>query len=139
MNYDNLKYTVISTDEEFEFDKSADPLVFLNVIKTSKISLEETKNLQKDYNEYLNKTRRGNRNEEQKKTLVDINILFTARNNTIKFIDDYSSMILEAKRLAKHGTRLKILTTKQMLIRSSIALAQIKAGSNSENLLNKIR
>ena len=44
-------------------------------------------------------------------------------------------MILEAKRLAKHGTRLKILTPKQMLI----ALAQIKAGSNSENLLNEIR
>ena len=48
-------------------------------------------------------------------------------------------MILEAKRLAKHGTRLKILTPKQMLIRSSIALAQIKAGNNSENLSNEIR
>ena len=48
-------------------------------------------------------------------------------------------MILEAKRLAKHGTPLKILTPKQMLIRSSIALAQIKAVSNSENLLNEVR
>ena len=34
---------------------------------------------------------------------------------------------------------LKILTPKQMLQRLSIALAQIKAGNNSESLLNEIR
>ena len=39
----------------------------------------------------------------------------------------------------KHGTGLKILTPKQMLQRLQIALAQVKAGNNSENLLNKIR
>ena len=39
----------------------------------------------------------------------------------------------------KHGTGLKILTSKQMLQRLPIALAQVKAGNNSENLLNKIR
>ena len=49
-------------------------------------------------------------------------------------------MILEAKRLAKQeGTGLKILTPKQMLQRLPIALAQIKAGNNSESLLNEIR
>ena len=40
---------------------------------------------------------------------------------------------------AKTGTGLKILTSKQMLQRLPIALAQVKAGNNSENLLNKIR
>ena len=34
---------------------------------------------------------------------------------------------------------LKILTPKQMLQRLPIALAQVKAGNNSENLLNEIR
>ena len=49
-------------------------------------------------------------------------------------------MILEAKRLVKQeGTGLKILTPKQMLQRLPIALAQIKAGNNSRNLLNEIR
>ena len=49
-------------------------------------------------------------------------------------------MILEAKRLAKQkGKGLKILTPNQMLKRSPIALAQIKAGNNSESLLNEIR
>ena len=37
------------------------------------------------------------------------------------------------------GTELKILTPKQMLQRLPIAFAQVKAGNNSENLLNEIR
>ena len=41
----NLKYTVISSGEEFEFDKSEDPIVFLNDIEKGKISLEEAKNI----------------------------------------------------------------------------------------------
>ena len=50
-------------------------------------------------------------------------------------------MILEAKKLAKEqeGTGLKILTPNQMLKRLPMALAQIKAGINSESLLNEIR
>ena len=50
-------------------------------------------------------------------------------------------MILEAKKLAKEqeGTELKILTPNQMRKRLLIALAQIKAGNNSQNLLNEIR
>ena len=39
----------------------------------------------------------------------------------------------------KKGAGLKILTPKQMLQRLAIALAQIKAGNNSESLLNEIR
>ena len=37
------------------------------------------------------------------------------------------------------GKRLKILTPKQMLQRLPIALPQVKAGNNSESLLNEIR
>ena len=37
------------------------------------------------------------------------------------------------------NSKLKILTPKQMLGRLPIALAQVKAGNNSENLLNEIR
>ena len=50
-------------------------------------------------------------------------------------------MMSEAKGKAKatKGTVLKILTPKQMLQRLPIALAQVKAGNNSENLLNEIR
>ena len=76
----------------------------------------------------------------KKKTLANINLHFSARNNAIKFIEDYGSMILEGKKLARQeGEGLKILTPNQMLKRLPIALAQIKAGNNSESLLNEIR
>ena len=45
----------------------------------------------------------------------------------------------EAKAKATKATGLKILTPKQMLQRLPIALAQVKACNNSENLLNEIR
>ena len=54
-------------------------------------------------------------------------------------------MVLEAKRLAREQERtganemLKILTPNQMLKRLPIVLAQVKAGNNSESLLNEIR
>ena len=68
-------------------------------------------------------------------------MLYKARNEAIKFYDDYSLMISEAKTKARatKGTGIKILTPKQMLQRLSIALAQVKAGNNSESLLNEIR
>ena len=105
------------------------------------MSLEEAKIYQQDFLDYLNIIRKGNKNAEQRKTLANINILYNARNNLIKCIEDYGSMILEAKRLAREqeGTGLKILTPNQMLKRLPIALAQIKAGNNSESLLNEIR
>ena len=37
------------------------------------------------------------------------------------------------------GTRLKILTPKQMLQRLPIAFAQVKTGNNSKSLLNEIK
>ena len=45
----------------------------------------------------------------------------------------------EAKYRATKGKGLKILTPEQMLQRLPIALAQVKAGNNSESLLNEIR
>ena len=68
-------------------------------------------------------------------------MLYKARNEAIKFYHDCSSMMSEAKAKAKamKGYRLKILTPKKMLQRLPIALAQAKAGNNSESLLNEIR
>ena len=48
-------------------------------------------------------------------------------------------MMSETKTEASKGTGLKILTPKQMFQRLPIALAQVKAGNNSESLLNEIR
>ena len=48
-------------------------------------------------------------------------------------------LIILQKKNETGGKGLKILTPKQMLERLPIALAQVKAGNNSEKLLNKIR
>ena len=44
-----------------------------------------------------------------------------------------------AKQNESEGKGLKILTPKQMLQRLPIALVQVKAGNDSESLLNEIR
>ena len=138
---DNLKYVFEKSGLEYNFNKMKDPMTLLKNIGDGKILLEEAREKQKDYYSYLNTIRRGNKNASQKRTLANINILFNARDNVIKYIEDYSSMILQAKKLAREqeGEGLKILTPNQMLKRLPIALAQIKAGNNSENLLNEIR
>ena len=45
----------------------------------------------------------------------------------------------EELKQSREGTGSKTLTPKQMLQRLQIVLAQIKAGNNSESLLNQLR
>ena len=52
--------------------------------------------------------------------------------------NDYAKNMSKNSYESKQGTGLKILTPKQTLQRLPIALAQIKAGNNSESLLNEI-
>ena len=64
IDYDNLKYVVVSDGREFDFYSLKDPLVFLNDIKKGKISL---KNVQQEYKRHLSIIGRGNKNANQKK------------------------------------------------------------------------
>ena len=140
IDYNNLKYVSVNNRSSYNFSELEDPLIFLNDIKKGETSLEEVKATQQNCLNYLNIIRKGNKNDEQRKSLANINMLYNARNDAIKFIEDYASIILEAKKLAREQERtgLKILTPNQMLKRLPIALAQVKAGNNSESLLNEI-
>ena len=65
---------------------------------------------------------------------------FTKQKKAIQLYDDYSLIASEAKNKSKNKSKgLKTLTPKQMFQRLLIALAQVKAGNNSESLLNEIR
>ena len=141
IDYNDLKYAVVNNRTSYNFSELEDPLTFLNDIKKGETSLEEAKATQQNYLDYLNIIRKGNKNAKQRKSLANINMLYNARNDAIKFIEDYGSMILEAKKLAREheGTGLKVLTRNQMLKRLPTAFAQVKAGNNSESLLNEIR
>ena len=65
------------------------------------------------------------------------------RQKIIDLFKNYPKIKSESIYRSKHDKtkekRLKILTPKQMLQRLRIALAQVKAGNNSEGLLNEIR
>ena len=80
------------------------------------------------------------KSEEQKQTIDNIKNLYKSRKKVVKMFNDYarnmSRNIYDSK---QEGTGLMILTPKQMLQRFPIALAQIKAGNNSQILLNEIR
>ena len=71
--------------------------------------------------------------------MYNIEQLYKASKEVITFYDDYSLMASDAKNRATKRTGLKTLTSKQMLQRLPIALAQVKAGNNSERLLYEIR
>ena len=58
------------------------------MLKKGKISIQEAKNTQKEYNKYLNLIRRGNKNNIQRQTLNNINNLYNVRDMALKFIED---------------------------------------------------
>ena len=142
IDYNNLNYVVVGIGDKYSFDDLDDPLTLLNNIKKGEISMEKAIKQQYNFHKYLNLIRIGNKNDNQKRTLANINVFYNARDNAIQFIQDYGRMILEARERAleeQFGKGLKILTPNQMFKKLSIALAQIKAGNNSESLLNEIR
>ena len=71
------------------------------------------------------------KSEDQKSEMNNIKAIYESRKKVIKLFDDYSRTISEAMYRTKHGEGLKILTSKQMLQRFPIALAQVKAGNTS--------
>ena len=89
------------------------------------------------------KTRPQNNDKKRKKEIILENLynFFEARE---KVLNGFESKIFLIKSKVSgisdtDRSKLKILTLKQMLQILPIALAQVKAGNNSENLLNKIR
>ena len=114
----------------------------MDKIRHGNISLADAKSDQAEFKSNPNEIKKGNkkhRSKEQKNAFYNNEILYKVKNSVIEFFDDYSSMMSEAKLKASNKTGLKILTPIQMLQRLPIALAQVKSGNNSENLLNEIR
>ena len=99
--------------------------------------------MQNDFLNKLSNIKIGKTTAEQKEVFDNLNKFYLSREEVINFFKDYAKMILDvgykAKRNETKGTGLNILTSKQMLQRLPIALAQVKAGNNSESLLNEIR
>ena len=125
------------------FYEYMDSKELFNSIKSSQIKFSEVKNKQKKFQNKLNKIKIGRKTPEQKNVINNLEKFYNSREEIINFFRDYTEMLSDANYDAKQNktkvTGLKMLTPKQMLQRLPIALAQVKAGNNSENLLNKIR
>ena len=80
---------------------------------------------------------------KQKVVINNITRFCLSREKVVNFFRDYVEMLSDTNYNAKEnetkGKGLKILTPTQMMQRLPIALAQVKAGNNPENLLNEIR
>ena len=108
-----------------------------------KIGFSEAKNKQNNFLNKLTNIKIGRKTLEQEKIINNLERFYVSRQEFINFFRDYTEMFSDANYRAKQnetkGTGLKILTPKQMFQRLPIALAQVKAGNNSENLINEIR
>ena len=89
---------------------------------------------------YLKQVNLKNRSEEQEKTINNTTNLYKSRQKVAQMFNDYAeNMYRNIYESKQKGTGFKTLTPNQMLKRLPIALVQIKAGNNSESLLNEIR
>ena len=79
----------------------------------------------------------GKKSIHQQGIIKNITAFFNLQEKIVGFFRDYFFLLSEAKYKTKDGG-LKILSPKKMLQRFLIVLAQVKAGNNSENLLNEI-
>ena len=110
-----------------------------------KITLEEANEDQSDLadkiNEFNKKTRPKSDRKKQKREIVKENLynFFEAREIVLNVFKSKIFLTQSTGTGLKDHSKLKGLTPKQMLQQLPIALAQVKAGNNSENLLNEIR
>ena len=141
--------------KKYNFNKVSLPTIFLRDKHAKDLSIENADNEQSDLFRILKNLNKAKKSPEKVSFLKNVGTLLEARqdvlnnfrSNTfpIKFettprktsINEESFMGETSSQ--QKGTGLKILTPKQMLQRLPIALAQVKAGNNSENLLNEIR
>ena len=141
VDYNNLKFEYVGSTKDVSFYEYRDSKERFNVIKNSQIKFSEARNKQKEFLIKINEVKIGKKTTEQKEVIK--NLSYNSREEVINLFRDFTEMLSDANYSAKQnetkGTRLKILTPKQMLQRLSIALAQVKAGNDSETLLNEIR
>ena len=101
---------------------------------------------QKKFKGKFGQIKSGNPDHKSGKQLYrikNVKNLYDSRQKIIDLFNSYSKIRSEALYKSKQnetkGKGLKILTPKQMIPILPIALAQVKAGNNSEDLLNEIR
>ena len=116
MNLDDLIDRYKSYEEFNKYDNALD---LIDKIRNGETDLAEEKNNRNIFKIHLGEIKKEVKNQKnEKNTIHNIEMLYEARKEAIKFFDDYSLLISEAKNKAKNNTSskgLKILIPKKML------------------------
>ena len=143
---DRNKMVYKGTNKTYDFRNFKTIRTFGNEIRNNVISLDtaniEQTNLLSYIYDFTKKTKP--RNLAQKKLRADvIDSVTSLVQGKEMVLTTFKSGIFQVSKESQEGEganeMLKILTPNQMLKRLPIALAQAKAGNNSESLLNEIR
>ena len=146
IDFSNLTYNFIGQTTSINFGKFGGPMYDYGHMKNGDTTLRQVEKQQKCFKKELNEMTSGNpkhKSNNQLNVIKNVKNLYDSRKKIIDLLNDNSKIRSEAIYKSKQNETkrkgLKILTPKQMLQRLPIALAQIKAGNNSESLLNEIR
>ena len=134
------------TNETYDFRNYKTMRAFGNEIRNNVISLDTANTGQASLLSYINdfirktKPRIPEKRKLRSDVLDSVTSLVNGREVVLKaFQSGIFHKLEESQKGEGVNERLKILTLNQMLKRLPIALAQVKAGNNSESLLNEIR
>ena len=143
VDYNNIEFVYVDPTKDVSFYEYKNSKELFDAIRNNQIKFSEVKNKQNEFLNKLNEAKIVKKTDKQKEVVNNLNKFYNSREEVINFFRDYIEMLSDANYDSKHsetkGKGLKILTPKQMLQRLPIALAQVKAGNNSESLLHEIR
>ena len=142
VKFNNLLYHYKGSTKDKDSSIYNNAKSIFDMIKNKKISLSHAEENQANLRSNLADIKVGRKNNSaQKKVIKNVENFRDSQQAVIDFCKDCSSMLIDAPYDAKQqkGEGLKILTPKQMLQILPIAFAQVKAGNNSESLLNEFR
>ena len=145
-NVDRNRMVYKGTNETYDFRNFKTTRAFGNEIRNNIISFKTSNLKQANFLSYINDFIRKTkpRNPEKRKwrsdVLDSVSSLVQGREVVLNaFQSGIFHKLEESQKGEGVNERLKILTPNQMLKRLPIALAPVKAGKNSESLLNEIR
>ena len=139
---DRDKMVYKSTNKTYDFRSFKTIRTFGNEIRNNVISMitanNEQANLLSNIEDFIKKTKPRDPILKKMKEDVITSVLSLLKGRELVH-KAFESGIFQKLEESQEGERLKILTPNQMLKGLPIALAQVKAGNNSESLLNEIR
>ena len=110
VDFNNLTYHYKDKSTPKYFTCFKDPLIIYNDIKNGRMSSQKEENIQEELQLEVNEIFKGNQDynsEDQISAMKNIKKLYNRQEKVIKFYNDYTRMVSEAKCKSFHGEDLK--------------------------------